>query len=144
MNTLSNQRGKIAMNTTATKGEIAMKLYLGIRQTASHIHLVALTSQGEAVLKTCIPSACSPQALIDSIKAIQQVFDTSIRISTCLTDDHQQLFLEPIQKEFSSVRSFHPSIFHSTQDLLPDQDPYAPDDPYRYPLLLAILDSLDQ
>ena len=41
------------MNTTT--GEIAMKLYLGIRQTASHIHLVALTSQGEAVLKTAYP-----------------------------------------------------------------------------------------
>jgi hypothetical protein len=132
------------MNTPTTKGKTAMKLYLGIRQTASHIHIVALTSQGEAVLKTCLPSACSPQALIDSIKAIQQVFDTSIRISTCLEDDYQKLLLEPIQKEFSAVRRFHSSIFHSTQDLIPDQDPYSPYDPYRYPLLLAILDSLDQ
>jgi hypothetical protein len=143
MNTTTT-KGKTAMNTTTTKGETAMKLYLGIRQTASHIHLVALTSQGETVLKTCLPSACSPQALTNSIKAIQQVFDTSIRISTCLIDDHQQLLLEHIQKEFSSVRSFHSSIFHSTQDLIPDHDPYAPDDPYRYPILLAILDSLNQ
>jgi hypothetical protein len=121
-----------------------MKLYLGIRQTASQLHIAALTSQGETVLKTCIPSACSPQALISSIKAIQQAFGTSIRIATCLEDAHQKLLLEHIQKEFPSVRSFHSSIFHSTQDLIPDQDPYAPYDPYRYPLLLTILDSLDQ
>jgi|WetSurSiteA1Bulk_404760.scaffolds.fasta_scaffold05090_1 hypothetical protein len=121
-----------------------MKLYLGIRQTASHLHLAALTSQGEAVLKTCFPSACPPQDLISSIKAIQQAFGTSIRISICLEDDYQKLLLEPIQKEFPSVRRFHSSIFHSTQDLIPDQDPYSPYDPYRYPLLLAILDSLDQ
>ena len=121
-----------------------MKLYLGIRQTASHLHIAALTSQGESVLKTCLPPACSPQALISSIKAIQQAFATSIRIATCLEDNHQKLLLEPIQKEFSCVRHFHPSIFHSTQDLIPDQDPYAPYDPYRYPLLLAILDSLGQ
>lgn len=122
-----------------------MKLYLGIRQTASHLHMAAITSQGEAVLKTCLPlSLLSPQALISSIKAIQQAFAAPIRIATCLEDDHQKLLLEPIQKEFSCVRPFQPSIFHSTQDLIPDQDPYAPYDPYRYPLLLAILDSLDQ
>ena len=141
-----------------------MKLYLGIRQTASHLHIAALTSQGEAVLKTCLPSACSPQALISSIKAIQQAFAASIRIATCLEDDHQKLLLEHIQKEFPCVRPFHSSIFHSIQDLIPDQDAYAPYDPigywpgfqkddqdtyapydpYRYPLLLAILDSLDQ
>lgn len=121
-----------------------MKLYLGIRQTASHLHIAALNSQGETVLKTCLPSACSPQALINSIKAIQQAFGASVRIATCLEDDHQKLLSDPILKEFSSVRSFHSSIFHSTPDLIPDQDPYAPYDPYRYPLLLAILDSLDQ
>jgi hypothetical protein len=122
-----------------------MKLYLGIRQTASHLHMAALTSQGEAVLKTCLSlDLLSPQALISSIKAIQQAFAASIRIATCLEDDQQKLLLEPIQNEFSCVRPFQTSIFHSTQDLIPDQDPYAPYDPYRYPLLLAILDSLDQ
>ena len=122
-----------------------MKLYLGIRQTSSHLHMAALTSQGEAVLKTCIPlSLISPQALIGSIKAIQQAFAAPIRIATCLEDDHQKLLLEPIQQEFSCVRPFQPSIFHSPQDLIPDQDPYAPYDPYRYPLLLAVLDSLGQ
>jgi hypothetical protein len=122
-----------------------MKLYLGIRQTASHLHMAALTSQGEAVLKTCLPlNLLSPQALISSIKAIQQAFAAPIRIATCLEDNYQKLLLEPIQKEFSCVRPFQPSIFHSTQDLISDQDPYAPYDPYRYPLLLAILDSLGQ
>lgn len=132
------------MNTITTKGEIVMKLYLGIRQTDSHLHIVALNNQGEAVLKTSLPSACSPQALIYSFKAIQQTFSASIRIATCLPYDHQRFLLEPIQKEFSSVRPFNSSIFHSIPDLIPEQDLYASCDPYRYPLLLAILDSLDQ
>jgi hypothetical protein len=133
MNTLNNY-----------KGEIVMKLYLGIRQTDSHLYITALNNQGQVVLKTSLPSTCSPQALICSFKAIQQAFSASIRIATCLPYDHHQLLLEVIQREFPSVRPFSSSIFHSIPDLISDQDPYALNDLYRHSLLLAILDSLDQ
>ena len=121
-----------------------MNLYLGINQTDSHLYIAALNNQGEVVLKTCLPFSCSPQALIYSFKAIQQAFSTPIRIAACLPYDRQQFLLEPIQNEFSAVRSFNSSIFRSIPDLIPDPDFYASSDPYRYPLLLAILDSLDQ
>lgn len=132
------------MSTTIIKGEIVMKLYIGIRQTDSYLYIAALNNQGEAILKTSLPSTCSPEALINSFKAIQQAFSASIRIATCLPYDHQHLLLEPIQREFSSVKPFNSSIFRSIPDLIADQDVYASSDPYRYSLLLAILDSLAQ
>lgn len=132
-------------NTTITKGEIVMKLYLGIRQTdGSNLYIVVLNNEGQVVLKTRLPSTCSPQSLIYSFKSIEQSFSASIRIAACLPYGYQKYLLESIQDEFPSVKSFNTSIFQSIPDLIPDHDLYASCDPYRYSILLAILDSLGQ
>lgn len=117
-----------------------MKLYLGISQNNSHLYLAAIDNQGVAVFKSRFPSACPPEAITNSLKALQKAFSASLRISTCLEKANQQHLLEAIQKEFPEVKSFPPNVFYST-DILPE-DPFASPDPYRYPLLLAILDSL--
>lgn len=117
-----------------------MKLYLGIKQTNSHLYLVALDNQGVAVFKTRFPSACPPEAVTNSLKALQQAFSASLRIATCLEESNQQPLLDAIQKEFSSVKSFSPSVLYST-DIIPEE-PFVSPDPYCYPILLAILDSL--
>ena len=90
-----------------------------------------------------LPSSCSPQALINSLEAFQQAFGVPLRIATYLEKDLQQSLLTYLQKKFPFVRSFDSSAFYST-DFFPEEEPYAPSDPYRYPLLLAILDSLEQ
>jgi hypothetical protein len=119
-----------------------MKLYLGIKQSNSQLYLAALDNQGVAVLKSCFPSNCPPTAVTNSLKALEQAFSTHLSIAICLEESSQQLLLEAIQKEFSSVKSFRPSVLYST-DIIPE-DPFAPTEPYRYPILLAILDSLSE
>lgn len=117
-----------------------MKLYLGISQNSSHLYLAALDNQGVAVFKTRFPSGCPSEALTNSLKALQDAFSATLRIAACLEGPNQQHLLEAIQKDFSEVKSFTPNVFYST-DILPE-DPFASPDPYRHPLLLAILDSL--
>jgi hypothetical protein len=128
------------MKPLTKEEERKMKLYLGISQNNSHLYLAAIDNQGVAVFKTRFPSACPPEALTNSLKSLQQAFSASLRISTCLEETNQQHLLEAIQKEFYGVKTFRPSVFYST-DILPEE-PFASPDPYRYPLLLAILDSL--
>ena len=118
-----------------------MKLYLGISQNNSHLYLAALDNQGVAVFKTRFPSACPPNAVSNSIKDLQQAFSVSLRIATCLEESNQPL-IDAIKKDFSWVNSFSPSVFYST-DIIPEE-PFASPDPYSYPILLAILDSLSE
>lgn len=120
-----------------------MKVYLGIRQTNSHLYMAALNSQGKTILKTHFPSSCPPQAVINSIEAFQQAFCAPLRIATCLEENLQHSLLLPLQKKFPFVRPFDSSVFYLS-DFFPEEEPYAPADPYRYTLLLAILDSLEQ
>ena len=117
-----------------------MKLYLGISQAHTHLYLAALDNEGVAVFKTCFPFDCPPEAVTNSVKALQLAFSAPLRIATCLEKSNQQPLMEAIQKEFSSVKSFSPSVFYST-DIIPEE-PFASPDPYCYPILLAILDSL--
>ena len=119
-----------------------MKLYLGIRQANTHLYLAALDNQGVAVFKTCFPSDCPPEAVTNSLKALQLAFSAPLRIATCLEEPNQQPLLEAIQKEFSLVKSFSPSVLYSTDIIT--EEPFASPDPYCYPILLAILDSLSE
>lgn len=120
-----------------------MKVYVGIRQSNPYIYIAALNNQGKTILKTLFPSNCPPQAIIDSLDAFQQAFGAPLRIATCLEENLQHSLLAYLQKKFPFVRPFDSSAFYST-DFFPEEEPYASADPYRYPLLLAILDSLEQ
>jgi hypothetical protein len=128
------------MRPLTKEEERKMKLYLGISQNNSQLYLAAIDNQGVAVFKSRFPSSCPPESVTNSLKALQQVFSASLRIATCLEEANQQHLLKAIQKDFPGVKSFTPNVFYST-DILPE-DPFASPDPYRYPLLLAILDSL--
>lgn len=120
-----------------------MKVYVGIRQTNSHIYIAALNSHGKTVLKTHLPSSCPPQAIINALEAFQQAFVASLRITTCLEKDLQRSLLTYLQKKFHFVRPLDSSVYYRT-DFFPEEEPYAPADPYSDAILLAILDSLDQ
>jgi hypothetical protein len=119
-----------------------MNLYLGIKQSDSYLYLAALDNEGVTVFKSRFPSNCPPRPIIDSLLMIQKVFSTPMKIAACFEEANQQSLLPAIQKQFPVVKSFKQSILYST-DLIPD-DPYSPHDPYRAPLQLAILTSLDQ
>ncbi|MFH1097369.1 MAG: hypothetical protein V1749_07705 [Candidatus Desantisbacteria bacterium] len=120
-----------------------MKVYLGIRESKSHIYISAVNSQGKTILKTYFPSICPTQAIINSLEAFQQAFGAPLRIATCLEENLQQSLLAPLQKKFPFVRPYDASVFYLT-DFFPEEEPYAPTDPYRDTILLAILDSLEQ
>jgi hypothetical protein len=120
-----------------------MKIYVGIRQTNSLIYIAALNNQGKTILKTLFPSSCPPQAIVNSLDAFQQAFCAPLRIAACLDKDLQQTLLEYLQKKFNFVRPLDSSVYYKT-DFFPEQDTYAPNDPYRDAILLALLDSLEQ
>ena len=120
-----------------------MKLYLGIKQNNSLLYIIAINSKGETVLKTRFPAQCSQLLLINFIKNLQNLFTASIRISACIEKPLIQTLVEPLKKSFPSVKLFNPSIYYST-NILPEENPYQPNDPYKNALLLTIMDSLDQ
>ncbi len=120
-----------------------MKVYFGIKQADSHIYMAALNSEGKTILKAYFPSICPPQAIINSLEAFQQAFGVPLRIATYLEKNLQHSLLALLQEKFPFVRLFDSSAFYST-DFFPEEEPYAHADPYRCPLLLAILDSLQQ
>jgi len=74
-----------------------------------------------------------PEAVTNSLKALQQAF------ATCLEEASQPL-VDAIKKDFPSVKYFSPSVLYST-DIIPE-DPFASPEPYCYPILLAIPNSL--
>lgn len=120
-----------------------MKVYVGIKQFDSHLYMAALNSQGKTVLKSFFPSTSPPQAIINALDAFQQAFCTNLRIATCLEKDLQHSLLTCLQKKFHFVRPLDSSVYYRT-DFFPEEEPYAPADPYRDAILLALLDSLEQ
>lgn len=120
-----------------------MKVYVGIRETNSHIYIAALNNQGKTVLKTLFPSSCPPQAIVNALEAFEQAFCAPLRIATCLDENLQHSLVEYLRKKFNFVRPLESSVYYKT-DFFPDEEPYAPADPYRDAILLAILDSLEQ
>jgi hypothetical protein len=120
-----------------------MKVYVGIRQTHSHIYIAALNNQGKTILKTLFPANCPPQAIINSLDAFQQAFGVPLRIATCLDENQQHSLAAYLQEKFHFVRLLDSSVYYLT-DFFPQEEPYAPADPYRDAILLALLDSLEQ
>ena len=119
-----------------------MNLYLGITQSGPYLYLAALDNEGVAVFKSRFPSNCPARPIIDSLLMIQKVFSVPMRIAACFAESNHHRLLPAIQKQFPLVKSFKHSILYST-DLIPE-DPNSFPDPYRNPLQLAILTSLDQ
>jgi len=95
-----------------------MKVYVGIRQTNSHIYMAALNSHGKTILKTHLPSSCPPQAIVNTLEAFQQAFCAPLRITTCLEKDLQHSLLSCLQKKFHFVRPLD-SICLLSYGLLP-------------------------
>lgn len=120
-----------------------MKVYVGVRQTNSHIYIAALNNQGKTILKTFFPSSCPPQAIVNSLEAFQQAFDAPLRIAVCLKENPQHSLAAYLQKKFHFVRLLDSSVYYLT-DFFPEEEPYAPSDPFRDAILLALLDSLEQ
>lgn len=120
-----------------------MKIYVGIRQCNPYIYIAALNNQGKTILKTIFPSSCHPRTIVNSLDALQEAFGATLRIATCMEENLQHILAAYLQEKFHFVRLLESSVYYLT-DFFPEEKLYAPADPYRHAMLLALLDSLEQ